>query len=247
VRSVGPLIDRNCSGAVHSTFERTANLQTNSGLLYTVTRPDVPELPSGIRTELPAHFSFEENIAVGERFGCRAEILRIGKSGLQLDLRDAPTSNAQITQTTPVSLTTIWLAWRYLLENAPLAELISGIAPIFTEDSLISLLSADDAQDILTSYFGRGPGLTPAGDDFIVGFIASNHARANNLAPQLDANATNDISFAALSEASQGYFSAAILNLIESLQSGQSKILKKPWPKIWQSERVPDWPGLLVF
>lgn len=221
--TIGPLIEKNFSGVVHSTFERTANLLTETKLLYTITRQDVPELPSGIRVDVPRNFSFEKSISVGNSMGCRAGILRIGKSTLQIDLRTAPTFNAQIMPATTISLDVIWAAWQLTLKKAPLALLTAGNSPVIGQKNLLGLLSTSASRETLTRFIGRGPGLTPAGDDFIVGFLAGNSAMTNSLIKLEPApSSTNDISFAALSEACQGYFSAPILALVESLRVGQS-------------------------
>jgi hypothetical protein len=221
--TIGPLIEKNFSGTVHSTFERTANLITETKSLYTITRQDVPELPSGIRIDAPSHFSFEKNLSVGNSVGCRAGILRIVKSALQIDLRKAPTFNAQITPAIAISLDVIWTAWQILLEKAPLAILTTGKSPVIGQKNLLNLLLSNASPEILTRFIGRGPGLTPAGDDFIVGFLAGNSAVNGSLIEVgLTQSATNDISFAVLSEACQGYFSAPLLTLVESLRVGRT-------------------------
>jgi hypothetical protein len=221
--TIGPLVEKNFSGIVHSTFERTANLLTETKSLYTITRLDVAELPSGIRVDLPKSFSFEKNIAVGNNFGCRAGILRIGKSAFQIDLRKAPTFSAQIAPAAAINLDAIWLAWQLLIEKAPLAILTTGKSLVIGHEILRDSLFANVSAKTLAHLIGRGPGLTPAGDDFIVGFLAGNSAMRGSLIKlEITQTATNDISFAALSEACQGYFSAPILTLIESLRLGQT-------------------------
>jgi len=222
--SVGPLVTHDFSATVHSSFERTVNLQTDTGLLFTITRADVPNLPSGIRADLPIDFSFERHVTIGEVFACRAGILRAGNTNLKINLRSAPVSNAQITLTTSVKLTAIWIAWQHLIDNAPINILTGGSTPIIGKKFLLELLSTKNASDTLAPLIGRGPGLTPAGDDFVVGFLAGNAATSNDgIDLKLNSSTTNDISLAALSEAHRGYFSAPILTLIESIHHGQSK------------------------
>jgi hypothetical protein len=221
--TIGPLIEKNFSGIVHSTFERTANLLTEMKSLYVITRLDVAELPSGIRIDVPKNFSFEKSISVGNNIGCRAGILRIGKSALQIDLRKALTFSAQIAPATTINLDAIWVAWQLLVEKAPLAILTTGNSPVIGQRILQDLLLTNDSPKTLSHLIGRGPGLTPAGDDFIVGFLAGSSAMNGSLSKlEITQTATNDISFAALSEAVQGYFSAPLLTLIESLRLGQT-------------------------
>ena len=69
---------------------------------------------------------------------------------------------------------------------------------------------------------GCGPGLTPASDDFLCGYLAAlPQALAQTWAQRIAAAAaakTNDISAALLNKAGQGYFSEDILALINCLQ-----------------------------
>jgi hypothetical protein len=189
------------------------------GRLYTLTRQDIPDLPSGIRITLPSTFSFSNTLTDGETVDCRAGIIRFGNANFKVDLREAITWNAKLGLAKPPPLPTLLEAWAFFIENSNLAPLINGNAPVFRPLELLKLGSTKDIEKTLSRFFGRGPGLTPAGDDFIVGYLAgylASHGHALNL--NLDRRSTSDISFSTLFEATQGYFSQPILNLIESLR-----------------------------
>jgi len=88
----------------------------------------------------------------------------------------------------------------------------------------------------LRSLIGLGPGLTPAGDDFIVGFLAGLWSTRGNRSDRqrfLESLAieisellyqTNDISAALLSLAGRGGFSESLVNLVESLSSWRGRL-----------------------
>ncbi len=69
---------------------------------------------------------------------------------------------------------------------------------------------------------GLGGGQTPAGDDFLVGWLAALSARGQPL-PRLNGlkNGTSTISASFLDAAEQGLFPAALVGLAESLVSGK--------------------------
>jgi len=93
-------------------------------------------------------------------------------------------------------------------------------------------LDADAADGLLRPLIGFGEGLTPTGDDFVVGFLGALRARAASGcgSPALDAldgavlravaaapASTNDISAAFLASAAAGLFSAALVAFAASV------------------------------
>ncbi|HUX38437.1 MAG TPA: DUF2877 domain-containing protein [Rectinemataceae bacterium] len=75
---------------------------------------------------------------------------------------------------------------------------------------------------------GTGPGLTPAGDDFLSGYLASAAARPDMgfaiLAREAEAaaSATNELSASLLRQASRGHFPTALIDLAETLVEDSS-------------------------
>lgn len=87
------------------------------------------------------------------------------------------------------------------------------------------------------SMIGLGPGLTPSGDDFLVGLLAVLHLGGNPcrawLAPVANAvmetrQSTNAISFAALSQAAGGRVRESIATLIDCMMYGTPESLVGP-------------------
>jgi hypothetical protein len=81
----------------------------------------------------------------------------------------------------------------------------------------------------LHKFIGLGNGLTPAGDDFIIGFILGNYLLKENkvdfkvkLRKLVNAkNATNDISSQFLNAAIDGYFNERIIELVSSIKDNK--------------------------
>ncbi|MCL6574357.1 MAG: DUF2877 domain-containing protein, partial [Bacillus sp. (in: Bacteria)] len=84
------------------------------------------------------------------------------------------------------------------------------------------------------SLIGLGPGLTPSGDDFLVGFFTIFNMKNSpffsyrSLCEEVALKAkllTNDISYMALKKASTGNVRESIITLINSIISGNEKDL----------------------
>lgn len=84
------------------------------------------------------------------------------------------------------------------------------------------------------SLIGLGPGLTPSGDDFLVGLFTTFHLNGSYLSQHKEfckeiekvaKTATNDISYMALKKASDGKVRESIITLIEVLLTGEKEEL----------------------
>lgn len=226
--SIGPLVARTFSGRIHSTFERTANFVTGTGGLGTLTRRGVPDLPAGIRVDVTAPFSFARTLRAGQTIACRAGIVRVAGTDFSVDLRTARVSDTRIKPAAPPAAAAVWTAWNGLLKAADLQPLTGGDAPVVGAAEVRALLSPDDAGPVLGRLVGRGPGLTPAGDDVIVGYLAGRlSVRPAPFDLLIEPYATNDISRAALDEAMRGYFGAPLLDLLRAVRAGETKAIGK--------------------
>jgi len=71
---------------------------------------------------------------------------------------------------------------------------------------------------------GFGPGLTPAGDDYLTGFVAARWSQGSGMACKADLlpllSRTNAVSAAFLASAAEGLFSDSLVNLALSLGRG---------------------------
>ena len=99
----------------------------------------------------------------------------------------------------------------------------------------------DDARIHAKSMIGLGPGLTPSGDDYLVGLFAvlnvlrspSQTLRCECLEMIVGAEfATNAISYAALSKAATGRVRAIISELIERLMHGTENDFLAPLARV---------------
>lgn len=83
-------------------------------------------------------------------------------------------------------------------------------------------LTAQSSGDFITYFIGRGLGLTPAGDDFIIGLLAVDTVESflpadfrSLLSGALAAKRTTDVSESYLASASQGCFSSLVIEVIK--------------------------------
>jgi hypothetical protein len=225
VLSLGCEIDawRPRTGAVHSVFERAVNLLLD-GELWTVLRAKHADAPFGIRLA-PSDGGFAAK--AGECVHVRAGFVGVGK--MILDCRTAP-------RWTP----TLWTQRASGLESR-LATLERAARPRAWAESVgmardvVEALSGSDAElaFAVRRTVGRGPGLTPAGDDVLVGMLSvltsesakSAGARAasrltNALMPAI--HTTADVSRHLLHQAARGLPGRALHDLGRALIEGAS-------------------------
>jgi hypothetical protein len=239
------------SAVVHSAFHSALNIRLQSGdSLLTVVSADEADLPQGIRVKIPVGFTFEQ-FKVGELVSCDAEYLRL--DSLTIDLRgasrwkcDLPSLNADLSN--PSVLQAWKIVWRALNERQQTAhadivaeDLIhptdDASNPISQRagDAMRKLLDAarrhdsTDMESPLRSLIGLGSGLTPGGDDLLVGFLAGLWCSVqespertrfvNALAQELSrlSSRTNDISRTYLFHAARGQVSSRLANLANSI------------------------------
>jgi hypothetical protein len=178
---------------VHSVFHSAINLRlTRVAELLTLVGAGQADLPQGIRVDTPENFSFECARA-GEQVTCRDDLLRFGS--LAIELRgarrwrcDLPALQADMTN--PDAATAWRCAWQVLGER----QGSSGIE-IITQNLVFSdnmarrgllrkvegavrdILDATRRYDVtvapaIETLIGLGAGLTPSGDDWLVGYLA---------------------------------------------------------------------------
>jgi hypothetical protein len=179
-------------GYVHSVFARAVNLVVDEQLV-TLADASVGGLPNGVVFEVGAEVSLVEGAAVRRE----GEMLLFGSGWARLDLRPAVAWSPEL----PRGLSR--LPWtlddlRLLLDQSAatagfwplLRRLISPAAPLsaMCARALPSLTELAEAQDLprlldaARGLVGLGDGLTPSGDDLLVGFSAGLRATADPLA-----------------------------------------------------------------
>ena len=150
------------AGVVHSAFERAVNLLVD-GELWTVLGAPRADGPFGIRL---APGDARINVQAGDRVQVRAGYVGVGS--LTLDCRSAsiwaPTRWAQ-----PASGLDVRLA---AVEQVARPRAWDGSAAM-ARDVTVALRGTDaQLARAVRRTVGRGPGLTPAGDDVLVGILA---------------------------------------------------------------------------
>jgi hypothetical protein len=229
------------TGAVHSVFEKVCNIRLDDGRLLCLLLPQLANLPHGIRIEAP-QLDFSQQLKVGQKVGCRAGVLRLGEADLSIDLTSARLWRSELSRPgvdldQPGAALAWRAAWRALYRHERgdpgaqhpkrLDRRLLAVSPsdplrraAFREALRLTratrFLRADRAGAAIDRLIGLGPGLTPAGDDVIVGFLAGLWSAAGDRPERLAflaslgaavlraAAATNEISRAFLRHAAGG-------------------------------------------
>ncbi len=200
------------TGLVVRVFDRAAHLRSTDGSLIFLTARDLADGPRGIRLETPYGFSFKNGLRAGDPYAIRGNWLRLGREGLKIDLSTAA-------EWIPGEITRPARA----PAAAHVPEVVSG-----AERRNLCRATGDGnavgAAFVLGPHIGRGPGLTPAGDDFTVGYVAGLHAhqeafsRRRNFIDAISAwlttqlARTNDVAAAYLGAAARGVFTDTVRN-----------------------------------
>jgi hypothetical protein len=232
------------AGVVHSVFRRACNLRVApDGRLLTLLPAQAPDLPQGVRLDVAGTFAFLDHLAVGQTVACRAGVLRFAGTGLAVDLGRARPWRLAV-GVPPADLgrpraAAAWAtAWRRLRqavgrEAGDAGLLAEAVACRGLELAAATRrLCAAAAELAVARLVGLGPGLTPAGDDLLVGWLAGLRSTAGadparrGFLRQLAAlvrraaAATGDISRSQLEAAADGEFAEPIARLARAIAAG---------------------------
>jgi hypothetical protein len=241
---------------VHSVFPESANLQMYKGRqLLTLIMAESVDLPQGIRMKALGGFSFEKALQPGDRIVCQSRILRDERNRLSIDLRHAKRWTYQLPRPDAdlisPSIAAAWsVVWQALDERQRRTDAELRVAELFfpnlpeqaTVTRRMGVLMrglVEAARNLDPSFrksvaglIGLGRGLTPSGDDFLVGFLAGLHCMAGKKAERLVflsnleklivdlSSQTNDISFTYLYHAARGQVSSRLAALMEAITQG---------------------------
>jgi hypothetical protein len=256
--SIGYAIPRtDFDATVHSVFHSAINLRLNKWIsLLTLVTSNEANLPQGIRVDTPDDFSFGV-FSPGESVTCRDDILRFGSSALTIDMHgagsficDLASLQANMSDLSAAS------AWRYVWQilnerqiqlNAEIIaqdlfrsdEKIRAGVPRKAGEAMRELFVAARQFDLaaassINALIGLGSGLTPSGDDLLVGYLAGLWCTVQDRPERLQfvsdlgkeiirlSQQTNDISQTYLSHASRGQVSSRLTNLAEVICRGKN-------------------------
>jgi hypothetical protein len=244
--------------SVHSVFESAVNLRlVKSERLLTLVGSGEADLPQGIRLDTPADFSFAD-LGVGESVTCQDSILRIDSIPLTADLRkariwkcDLPALRVDLTDpAVETAWRSVWQALNkhQIQSNAeiiaknlflPVEAMRAGV-PRVAGKAMQDLVNTTRRYDVMLAassvraLIGLGTGLTPSGDDLLIGYLAGlwctirDEDRRSQFLSNLGktiihhSQLANDISRTYLYHASQGQVSSRLADLAEAISKGMN-------------------------
>jgi hypothetical protein len=235
---------------VHSVYRKACNLITDQGTLVTLLASDQGHLPNGICCSSATPADWRAVIAPNLKVAIEGGLLEIDEGRVTIDLSAAKTWDGTLagvdvcSSATRRSLAYIWLIAFASAPAVGFASLLRSATPSCPLDramqsrlasTLPDLMDATQTFDAtavahsLSRLVGLGPGLTPSGDDFIVGYLAALHSRRSwepcisalldRLTPSVErlAGGTNIIARHFVLDALAGAFSERLSNLFRAL------------------------------
>jgi hypothetical protein len=252
--SIGEAVPReNFDALIQSVFDSAVNLRlADEHRLITVLISDHYELPQGIRIATK-NISFQ-SLTIGHHTASRGGILRFDSSPLAVDLRGAPIWKCRVRDLntdmrSPVTQKAWATALGLLTKEQKLKNTDLRADDLFQIDTgsvlsrrmsrpVMGLISSTEQFDIKGSIhaaekmIGLGPGVTPSGDDILIGFLAGLWSMAGGNQTQLSfirlfgneiikiAKQTSEISRTYLYHAAQGQFSSSLSTLAKAIATG---------------------------
>jgi hypothetical protein len=240
---------------VHSVFPSAANLKLeNTNDLLSLVAASGDDVPQGIRVDTPTDFTFDR-LHTNEPAVCHRHVLRLEQSRLVIDLTPAVRWQCDLLRLAFQPAGSLFRkAWRHtwaalnrqqersasqvvaanLLRprraggSATLRRLSSGIL------ALLEATADGDFGDpsIVASLIGLGQGLTPAGDDLLVGYLAGLWCRVGDDTRRKEftltlgrqvvdlASETTDISRSFLRHAAVAQVTGKLMALAEAICTG---------------------------
>jgi hypothetical protein len=189
VRRVGYLVPAGFDGIVHSVYARACNV-TAKGSLVTLVAPPIADGPTTLLLENDGIVDLRTCLEAGERIVRQGD--RIVARNADVDLADAmcwrPDPTPAIGDFEPIaanlSCATVRLAARLDQHASVLSR--EGRAVCVRIEQACRDLDADAALRDAVRLVGWGEGLTPAGDDFLVGMLAGLDALAPGIPPRME-------------------------------------------------------------
>jgi len=228
---------RDFTGTIHSVFASACNIAVD-GLLVTVQDAAQQHSPTSIRVAVAGAGSWSPVARAGDRAVCRAGVLRFGAHAL--NLRGVPVwAPGLLVHWGQPSLVRRRLTQLAAVRQAHGASGLLDDHPRLRRDvrdvgARVLATTAGEA-DIVTAVsrlVGAGPGLTPAGDDVLVGLLAA-LVRGGDSSPRIASVAswvgaavmrkafrTTDISRHYLRLAARGHFGEPLSELVDAVVIG---------------------------
>ena len=155
---------------VHSAFEHAINLEIPGRReLFSIVTAQKPLVPQGLKLDvlgLPWIAQGESAFYDGTRFSIGNLVIEIQFARV-MDLHIEVEDGASPVITSTLSDMKAWFA----LERASLSPGVSLFNDPSWQAQLATRVIASEFDGVVESLLGRGPGLTPSGDDFICGWL----------------------------------------------------------------------------
>ena len=231
---------RDFDAVAHSVFRSAVNLRLEGEeRLLTLLASDEADLPQGIRIDAPKGFSFE-GLAIGSRGTSRGGVLTLGDS-LSVALTDAPRWDSHLsalhTDLSQPAVMDAWrVAWDALNQRKSSDSHLEGDCHLKISKAMGRILEATRQYEFadeagIAALIGLGTGLTPSGDDVLVGYMAGLWCAAHSPEAREFLSAfgetmirlshrTNDISRTYLYHAARGHVSSRLFNLARAICCG---------------------------
>jgi len=239
-------------GSVHSVFRQACNIETAGGALITLLAPSAGNLPHGIRCRFGWPSNLEALLRPGQTVVASATTLQAPEAALVIDLSGSRPWSGEIAQHRIYARSTHIQHRLSTVRSILEVQADEGFAPILLRgagqssplrDAMAGRLAhclprlaiagaawdAEGMAQALAPLVGLGPGLTPSGDDFIIGYLAALWCQAGRdaqlgsllhaLASPLHrlATHTNAISRQFIVNAVMGQFSERLVGVVRAL------------------------------
>src|SRR5262249_20795437 len=166
------------AGMVEQVYSQVCLLTLSDQRLVTLATLSVGHLPRGITLNSSPNFQLRNYVATGGEFAARGGILRFSRSTLSVDLRtsrrwrcDLAALNLDINK---ASVLQAWKAARVALRRDGRSDGLQRAAGSTIRELVEATRNfvAPAAGEAISALVGLGDGSTPAGDDFLVGYLA---------------------------------------------------------------------------
>ena len=165
-------------GTLQSVFAHACNIELSAGRLIALVARGTGAVPWGFQLSTPPEFRFPDHVRRGQAVACRGGILRVAGAPFSVDLRTARRWRSGLgglaLDLQRPEVKRAWsAAWSMTVEkHEEMAFPGQAAEPIAQLLRATRRLRLDEAAQAASGLIGLGAGLTPAGDDFLVGFLA---------------------------------------------------------------------------
>lgn len=217
---------------LHSEFQHGCNLSTPTGLIF-LGESNQGQVPFGIQFTAADWQVIKRSLNPRPQITYHDQMITIGN--LTIELSETKTLPGTIR---PLTTGEKNLCKENLNKFSQHLEANLGQTGLAFENERAGTITwpttATSGERFLRAYLGRGQGLTPAGDDFLIGILALNRGISflkpevwKSLPQLLTEGLTTSVAENYLQAANQGHFSQSVKEVIESLGSGNLTLFTK--------------------